>query len=383
VNSAARTFIVSWSATYLVQAYVSTFFLYPLFLKNAGYSFSLIGWLMSIFFIAATVARPFAGWMSEKLGIRKTFLLGALWLLVVSIPLLWVRSVACLLFLRAMLGAGFGLCMVSLTAHQALSFPEETRGNAFSLIALAYVLPQISVFPLSDLFLSSGCDLGYLMILPVLAGLTVIAAFYVPDLGSAEETGREPWGTWGELRLVRGLWPLLFSVFLFGLINSFGIQYIPPILGLQGLIPSAFLVANAVMSIIIRIAGSKLMDRISRKTFAGFTSAWLGLIILLVLTAGTNPAIVCMGLAYGLGMGFGFPIHLALVPDTVPAHLRPKGVALAFFAMDLGWIISSLAAGYVAEALGLRTLVALFGLIGLTGGLALYLFGWRPILRKP
>ncbi len=382
MTSGKKTFIVSWAATYLVQAYVSTFFLYPLFLKNSGYSFSLIGWLMSIFFIAATVARPFAGWMSEKLGIRRTFLLGALWLLAVSIPLLWVRSVAFLLLLRGLLGAGFGLCMVSITAHQALSFPEETRGNAFSLIALAYVIPQISIFPLSDLLLSSGWDLGYLVILPVLAGLTVITAFYVPDLGSAEETGREPWGTWEELRRVRGLLPLLFSVFLFGLINSFGIQYIPPILGLQGLVPSAFLVANAVMSIIIRIAGSKLMDRISRKTFAGFTSAWLGLIILLVLTARTNPAIIGLGLAYGLGMGFGFPIHLALVPDTAPAHLRPKCVSLAFFAMDLGWILSSLGAGYIAEALGVRMLVGLFGLTGLTGGFAVYLFGWRPILNK-
>jgi len=76
-------------------------------------------------------------------------------------------------------------------------------------------------------------------------------------------------------------------------------------------------------------------------------------------------------------MGIGFPTLLALVPDVFPFSLRPKGVAVSFFAMDLGWIVSPLLVGGLGELGGLMVALGATGILGLTGGIALQIWGWK------
>ena len=70
---------------------------------------------------------------------------------------------------------------------------------------------------------------------------------------------------------------------------------------------------------------------------------------------------------------------LALMPDIFPEHLRPKGVSVSFFALDLGFIVSPFLVGYGGQLLGLDTTFALIGVTGALTVATLYFRGWRKI----
>lgn len=84
---------------------------------------------------------------------------------------------------------------------------------------------------------------------------------------------------------------------------------------------------------------------------------------------------------YGINMGMCFPIILALMPDIFPDRLRPKGISLCFFAIDLGFILSPFFLGYGGQIFGLANILSITGILGLLGGVLLF-FAWRREPRK-
>ena len=69
-----RTFFLCWLVTYLGQAYLSMFFLYPVALQRQGIPLALSVWLMSIFSVGSMLMRPAGSILNERLGVRKSLL---------------------------------------------------------------------------------------------------------------------------------------------------------------------------------------------------------------------------------------------------------------------------------------------------------------------
>ncbi len=387
-----REFYRSLFITYLVQSYVAVYFLLPLALRRGGLSLSLIGWLIGLFFAATMGGRPAGGLSLERWGVRFTLLWGCGGLVLFSLPLLGSPGVFSLLGLRMGMGFCFGVAMVALTAYQSMAIPEEVRGSAFGWIAVAYVLPQLTVLPLGDFFLASRGELLFYGLPPLLGMLAFWGSLGVFPEVSPELSGkpRISWGTWGEVFRTPGIAFLLLSLGGFALVNSMALQFLGSILGLRGLVPSAFLMANALVSLGIRFLGNRVFDFLPRKAFAAGTIILMGGVMLFVPGITSNFGLVAGGCIYGIGMGLGFPLQLALMPDVFPRELRPKGVALGSFVMDSGWVISALLGGYMGEHLGLASSLYAIGFLGILGGAGGMILGrrafgkkyWRGELRK-
>ncbi len=294
-----------------------------------------------------------------------------------SLPMSTSRSFESLFLLRALTGVAYGLCMVALTAFQAMGIPEAGRGSAFSWIAAGYVLPQLFLMPLLDGIFALGFTAPYFWIIPLLAAGCASVAWVTPDLPKRLVEGRKAWGTWAEVAGTPLLRSLLVSWVLFALANSAGLQFIPALLSERGMIPSVFIVSLATTSLAVRLAANRLMDRLPRKRLTGVSIGLIGIGTLLSLGCRSNLSLAGTGILYGLGMGIGFPTLLALIPDVFPFTLRPKGVAASFFAMDLGWIVSPLLVGGLGELGGLRVALGVTGFLGLAGGAAIQIWGWK------
>jgi hypothetical protein len=52
---------------------------------------------------------------------------------------------------------------------------------------------------------------------------------------------------------------------------------------------------------------------------------------------------------FGVGMGYGFPMHLSLIGDAVPDRLRPKATSMVWFLMARCFFVSPLITGYLAR----------------------------------
>jgi len=387
-QSKNRIFILCLLVTFFQQAYFSVFFLYPAMLRQQGYAFSTIGWLLSIFSIATTATRPFAGMVTERYGFRNTIIASSFAMLVSALPLLFLKDRFLILLVRLLMGVFFSISMVAVSSYQSLAVPIETRGKLFGWISTGYVLPQVVLLPIWEYQVTHGHFIAYLAFPPLLAILAGVASFFLPKISRAErekaqtETENGEWGRWEDLFRLPPFWILQISAFLFGFINSAVLQYMPALLNTRGLIASYFMVSNATMAITLRIFTARLLDAINRKAAIGFAIMIMGVGLQFVLLSGSNAALIFGGFFYGIGMGFGFPIILALMPDVIPRNLRPKGISMSFLTIDVAFIMCPLVIGYTSALLRLDTMMHIFGYFAAIAGPLLYFAFWRAVIKK-
>ncbi len=364
-----RELVLSALATYLVQAYVAVFFLYPVALQQEGFSLALIGGLLGTYFGATTLGRPLGGVLVERLGVRWALIFAGGGLVLATTPMIWVRALGPLLLLRGGMGLFYGVAMVAVTAYQTAAIPAAVRGRVFAWIGVAYVLPQITVMPLGDFFLTRGQTGAYLALAPALALGCLVASLFSSDLPATPGLRDSEWGSWRDLFRVKPFYFVLGSVAVFALVNSSTLQYLGAAAAEKGLSSSAFFVANAASALGMRLFGSHVLDRFPRGGLSGVMTALMGGVLSLLPLVEGHLLLGGLGLLYGVGMGFGFPIQLALAPDFVPQRLLPKGVAGSFFVMDLAWIVTTVGAAFLGARWGVQDTLARVGIFGLVGGL--------------
>lgn len=377
--SFGRDFRVCLWATFMIQSFQSMFFMYPQVLHVQGFSLAVSGWLMSAFNLASTASRPVAGRLVERAGFRNTLVAACLGLTAFTIPLLFARSGIALFVLRLGMGFFWGVAMVGVSSYQSLAVPPERRGSAFALVSMAYVLPQLTLFVLVERFIS----LGYVQFFVVsVIVVDLLAAWFSLSFRGDLRTGRgeaRVWGAWSDLPKVPGFWVLLGTILCWSVVNSSILQYLPMLAASRGCNASAFIAVNAAMSLVVRLLFAQAMNHMDRRIMLCGALTLMGAMTLLLLVARTNVHFIAVGAVYGFGMGFGFPAMLALMPDIFPEHLRPKGVSVSFFALDLGFIVSPFLVGYGGQLLGLDTTFALIGVTGALTVATLYFRGWRKI----
>lgn len=384
-----RTFIYSFLVTFFCNAFFTLFFLLPAALQQQAMPLSLIGWLMGVAGIGSLLGRPLGGYMTERVGIKRSLLILCLALTAVSLPLIWARTFLSLFFIRAAIGSLFGMAVVALMAYQALAVPIEKRGSFYAWIGVAYVAPQLAVIPPAEFLIAIGRLDLYLGMVPLFALLAAIFVLTLPDAptpagrGASTAAARgKAWGKWGDILAVPGFWPFLLASFTFAMLNGATLQYIPAFMIDKGLAASIFLATNAGAALILRIFAFRWMDRLNRPRAIGLILVGMGMALFLLRWADSHTAFAFGGLVYGTFMGIGFPIILALAPDIFPPHLIPKGVSTGMLFMDAGFIIAPVFAGYLGQGFGLGVVFSIIGAGATMIGFGVYLAS-RKIVRKP
>ena len=372
-----KSFWISMVVIFLTQAYLAVFLLYPSVLRIKGFSLGISGLLMGAFNFFSTLGRPFGARATERIGVRKTLLWTSGFVALFSLPLAFTKNPWLLLALRGTCGAFWGISMVAISSYQGLSIPADKRGSAYAWVAVAYVFPQIILFPLVDWFVSSNMLIAYFLAAAAVEAAIVIVAFPLPPLAPAVSTAEvKEWGNWRELPAVPCFRVGLSTMFLFAFVNASTLQYLPTLLSMKGFPASIFIVPNALTAVFLRVVSYRVMDKLNRKMLIGPVLAAMGLVLAFLPFAPGKGWYVAGGIIYGVNMGMCFPIILALMPDIFPDHLRPKGISLCFFAIDLGFIFSPFFLGYGGQIIGLGNILTVTGILGLIGGTFLF-FAWR------
>ena len=381
-----RTFLYSLLVTFFINAFLTLFFLFPAALQRQAMPLSLIGWVMGVGSVGALLSRPIGSTMTETLGLIRSLLVLCLGLIVVSIPLIWARTFWPLFFLRAGGGFLFGMAVVTLTTYQAFAIPVKQRGSTFAWIGIAYVAPQLVVLPLAEWFVTRGRIDLYMGLAPLFALLTFLFALALPPPPAAADKDRSPaapqetpWGSWADILVIPGFWALVLATFTFAMLNGTTLQYLPAFIKDQGLIASSFLVVNSATALTVRLFAYRLMDRLNRPRAIGLILTGMGTALFLLHWADSHAAFIAGGLLYGMFMGIGFPIILALAPDIFPPRLMPKGVSISMLAMDAGFVLAPIFAGYLGQRFGLGLVFTAVGAGAVLSGLAVTLANRRII----
>lgn len=363
-------FIKCFSAAYMVQAMLAAGFMYPIVLRGNGFSMNTIGWAMALFNMAAIASRPFGGWATERYGFGKSLLIAG-GLSVISTAAIWqITGFSGIVIFRIGLGIASSIGMVVVSTLQGLVIPEKLRGRLFAVMGMAYILPQLTIVPLSEWLLNADMDWIYLllpMILMVGAALTGLKMPSPEILNGQDEDNDQEWGNWSECLKTPGTLPMVMTLATFALLNSSMLQYLPLEARERGLSASLFFMFNATTCIVFRTFGKSLMDIIPRPLLGGICTSVMALSLIMAMTADGPVGFALCAVSYGCGMGLGFPVMLALIPDVFPPKLMPKGSSLGMLAFDAGFLVSPI---IIAQ---LSNLMSLGNALSCIAGIVLFL----------
>lgn len=369
---------------FFVFGFSNVSYLLPVYYRQIGVtSEQSIGWLVAMFYISSVASRLFLADVVKALGFRKLFVVaGALSIVCSAGIALFGGSFWASLIARGMLGIASSMFQIGLATYQALAFPVRERGKAFSLIMAGGLAPMMTAVPFADFLLLRKMSTLYILV-PL--AFCIVAALITPAIPGLDEFKPEE-GTAGKrtnpLRDIKECLTIpafrfaALSMFLFSATDATS-AFMASMTSHYGLMASLFLSSNAVVGVCVRLFCASLLDRIPRWAMSGPTILITSGTLLLASVNPTEKTLILLGLIFGIGMGFGFPLHLALVSDSVPQHLQPQAVSFSWFLMGFNFAVFPLLMGWIGESAGAVASFRIVNGLAFLGISALTVRRWR------
>lgn len=359
--------------------------LLPVYATQLGASTAVVGYSLSISYLALALGALSAGWVSGGLHRRKLpLIISGL----VSIPTVWFMSqvhtvlgltvlTVCLWFL-----GGLGLALISILA--GLSSGQKERGKIFGILALTGGLGALVGS------LGSGWIVGRWGYTVMFNILTIVVAFWpLTALLLKDKEGKQPVEDRVQSQATPGLgksFYLLFTASIFSAIAGFFIILIRSILMNSLKFTPLEITSTGAIGGLVGMPFPLLMgwlsDRMGRKTFliTGYV-ATLGSLILLAFSK-TLWNFWTVFAFQGIAMG-GAGLGNALVTDLVPEESLGNGLAIFGSSGWIGGVIGFAAAGYLLQFLGFGTTFVIGGCLALIAVGLLVPVQVRRKIREP
>ena len=316
----------------------------PLYLVSFGASSTVIGAVMAVFTITATITRIPIGLLIDRIG-RKPFLIAGVALFAGgNFGYLWAPSILLMLPFRMLHGVGWSGCTTAIATLAADIAPQKRRGELIGYAAMASSLGgaigPVAGFALLQRFDFSGVFLGAAALLFV---SLILAAFVKEPERAPRDNRRERWID--LLVIPETLLPALAVAFLsFGHGGIFTFLPIHALkLGLEN--PGLWFGLYALCLLLSRPVAGPLSDRISRRAviIPGLTLNLLGIGI---LALASSPAwLMAAAVVGGFGTGAAQPALMTVAVDQTSPQRRGQSMAQYQCFYDLGIGLGSLTLG--------------------------------------
>jgi MFS family permease len=309
-----------------------------------------VGVVVGAFSVSALLFRPWAGRLSDRRGRRLLMLAGAAVFAVSVIGYQLANSIAAMIVMRAITGAGEALFFVGAASAISDLAPDERRGEALSFFSLALYV-GIGVGPILGEAAIDGADFSLVWLAAAaIGGVAVLLGLPVPDTRPAWTPAS------GPARLVHRAAILPGTVLLTVLVGMSGFFAFVPLyateVGLKGS-RLVFVTFSAVV-ILIRSLGAKIPDRLgsARSSLAALAFSAAGLLV--VGAWGHAPGLFAGTIVFGVGVALATPALMSLAIGSAPPSERGWVIGTFTAFIDLGFGLGPILLGVVASGLGYR-----------------------------
>jgi len=325
----------------------------PQYAVSLGGTTGQVGMIMGLFTLSSVVIRPYFGKMADTKGRKSLMLLGSGLFVLFPLVYIAVSSLIPLYLVRIAHGFAHACYLVSAMAYIADLAPPHRRGEVIGIFGVSNIL-GMAVFPAwGTSVLSGGGSFQDLFLLAALtASISFVGIVLVGDIRPAAQSGGKPLG-FLKVGLRRSV--LVPSLALLSGATCYGamLTFLPLFAPERGLPDfGIFFVVYAFSTVLSRVVGGRLSDRIGRRKVIVPCMALLTFSVWLLPFLHATWFLALIGFLFGLSFGSFMPTLNALVVDYSPVHVR--GSALAFFMsfMDVGITVGSMALGFVAGSHG-------------------------------
>jgi predicted MFS family arabinose efflux permease len=346
----------------------------PLYVLALGLRPGDVGLVMGAYAVSAILMRPVAGRLIDRRGAPLVLFAGAIVFVTVQLLYIASSSLAHLVLIRLLMGAGIALLTTAFMAVLADLSLEKRRGEAMGLGWLSTDLSMALMPPLGIAVQGAG---GYDVLFAAAAGVCLLgvacaACVRVPRHSSRLSTQRViPPG------LIRRVWGPLLGIILYGVGFGTVLSFMPLLAEENGIRNLGwFWSVFAVTQLLVRVPVGRVSDRLGRR--------WVALVGMLLLAATfvvwnlVSSEVAFFGLAGLFGVatvGTRMVFDVLVIDHVIPTH-RGRASAIAIACFDIGVGVGSFGVGLVISAAGdtVGTLMVA-GLCLLGTGL---IQAWRP-----
>jgi len=304
----------------------------PFRILDMGGSTGVAGLFLGVLTYASALSAPVTGALADRIGKRRMLLITSL-------------AIACFSFWSGLLSAS--------SAYMTEVIPEDRRAEGIGYWGMSTMLAT-AVAPAVGLWVYHR---GWVWLCAGIAALNLVMAAIAwrlpPDSTVAARITRDRFfgGSLVEWRVVAVALALFLCSFGYGGLMTFVALFSDR----SGITPkSIFFTAFALTVLVTRLFSGRLADRVGHKRFLmpclALTTLGLGATAL----AQTRAQLIVAAAVFGLGFGSQYPAFVGHVLNFVDPHRRGAAFGGILAAFDTGIGTGSIAAGWIAEQVGLR-----------------------------
>jgi len=320
----------------------------PVYVDRLGGNQAVIGLVTGIFTVSSVALRPWTGLGLDRYGRRGIWLAGTLVFVLAVAGYNWALSIALLMMLRVVHGAGWGVLTVSAATAATDLVPPPRRGEGMGFFGLGANLGMafgpavgfavVNRFGFPNLFWASA----------VLAALASLLIFVVrlPEVRRGQ--GAPPPALW-EPTAVKPALLMSFATFIWGGVATFIALHAAE----HGIANAGvYFTAYAVTLLLTRPTMGALFDRCGHRVVLVPGFLLLGISMVILGLADSLAAFLGAAVVGGLGFGSLHPALQALAVATCAPTRRGAAQATFTASFDLGIGVGAVALGLLAQFTG-------------------------------
>jgi MFS family permease len=346
-----------------MDRYVMSYAVVPIG-KEFHLSSSLIGLVLSAFFIGYVVMQIPGGWLADKFGSRKVLnLIVFVWSIFTGLTgAAW--GLLSLVTIRILFGLSEG--SFSPAAFKMLSevFPKKERGRAISILLSSGSIIGVIVPVLSGVMIMS---MGWRGLFYVIGGIGIIVValflfFLKPRVIQEEEAPAGPAAkaaephNMGELFKMPMMWTLIVVEFAVYTLMWGTTTWIPSYLfkvRSLSLMSIGWLQAiPSLGALVVMYVSGVAFDRIkpsTNKIISIIASAIAAIMLYLMYVCSTVPLFILYETIFSLMLGFTVPYMPTVLMKRVPADVAGSAIGIVNVAAQLGGLVTPLVIGILVD----------------------------------
>lgn len=350
-------FLAQFAFTLVIFSLIPTL---PIYLSRLGSTEAEIGLLLGSFAVSSLFLRPFIGRALLKIPEKYFMMAGALFFALTSAGYLWAPPFWPFLAVRILQGMGFAFFTTASFTLIAKISSGAHRGQSLSYFILAFTLSSAIAPPLG-MFLINRLSFDFLFL--VCLGLSLCSLFIThwlgkgplpPLRGASVKSSFLP-----DRKILRPSIVGFSPFFIWGAVTTFF-----PLYAIRHGMPNPglFFSTVAVMLILSRVFGGKILDLYNRERIITLCLAPYILSMVLLAFSKTQPMFILVAVLFGIGPAFLVPALMAYVLDRVDSPGPAMGTFQAV--TDLGLSLGPVIMGFVIHSTGYPIMFLCLALMG-------------------
>ena len=331
---------------------------FPFFIIHLGGDRVLAGLTAGLFSIAALLFRPLAGWALDNAGRRAPVFWGMAGMFVLTLVYARAYWLVVIVLLRIAHGIFWSFTSTGIITNASDHVPRARFAEGMGYFGITMTV-SMAIAPALGLYIKNNFGFGALFFCSAGIALGAFAMTFIICFKPLPAQEKRPLA-----QIIGGLFEktalpasvtILFFLIPYGAVHTFIALYADESgIGSGGL----YFAIIAISSIIVRILGGQIADKIGERPiiYLGVISLILAMLLLVLIK--TMPAFLLSSLVFGIGFGGMPPAMQAFAMRKARPEKRGAASSTYLCAFDIGIGLGGIISGFLVEYLGYTTMFA-------------------------